>query len=647
MDRFNRDPSAIQRVRKSLTTNAKFENSLRGGGANGLTSPSSLLQFQFSTPAAEPNNSIKPSSLSDSPPTAIHNSFHRRDSDDNIDSPLLSGRRSSVTSSITTAMGPTSSSTSSSSSSSSSAHPTTLPSHGSFSSSGRLLLHTAPRRSSVSKGSMQNDKQPARLVYQTAFGGKMNFLLLRDETAIGRKEDNHIVLTCAKISKYHAVITRNDFGFWLKDRNSSNGVRVNGSLIDPSEPIFLTEGDEIQIGTILMIFHDEIDKSLVPPISSATAIASESGLGNYDGDEEELSPISSAGPEDLVTILPSEQKYEETVTIRAEIDAIEDTDFRNVSDVTDVSTLKEDYEKLRLAYELSKISLTNDINELFAKMLDMIFELLPVDRGVVLLVDQHTGLLATQYVKLRPGKGNEKREILLSSTILKKVFYSRTCLVTSDACEDPTLGQASSIKFGQIRSVICVPLISHNKVHGILHLDSRERINTFSSKDVGIVKAICNQTAMAIENSILMKEVESKVKMTEQLRRFLAPQVVERMVNRQDMIKRGGRDVVGTIVFADIRGFTNISEKCEPSEVVMLLNDYFERVSFLLLLLLFYFINSHLLIHFTTKNSSSKSCSSTTELSTSTLVTLSWPISVPSKTKKIPNTAPLLLVLNS
>jgi class 3 adenylate cyclase len=68
--------------------------------------------------------------------------------------------------------------------------------------------------------------------------------------------------------------------------------------------------------------------------------------------------------------------------------------------------------------------------------------------------------------------------------------------------------------------------------------------------------------------------------MQEQLSRFLAPHVVEKMGTKTDMIKRGGgRLITGTIIFVDIRGFTNLSEKAGgPSEVVDLLNDYFERV---------------------------------------------------------------------
>ena len=228
---------------------------------------------------------------------------------------------------------------------------------------------------------------------------------------------------------------------YIKDRKSSNGTKVNDKAIDPDTFVPLKDKDIIQIGTIELTFFDSVDPN-----------------ENKD-DSKHL---------ELVTILPSEQIYEETVTIRAEMQA-DDVDFRKVEDVSDITVLKEDYEKLRLAYELSKMSLTNDISLLLAKSLDLVFELLPVDRGVVLLIDQNTGILGTHYVKLREGKANEGREILLSSTILRKVLYSRMCLITSDAYEDPMLGKAASVRYGQIRSVICVPLIAHNKVCSCVH----------------------------------------------------------------------------------------------------------------------------------------------------------------------------------
>lgn len=179
----------------------------------------------------------------------------------------------------------------------------------------------------------------------------------------------------------------------------------------------------------------------------------------------------------LVTILGSDNQYDQNIAIKAELDADDDViDFKRVDMVDNINTLKEDYEKLRLAYELSKITLTNDINAHLEKSLDLIFEILPVDRGVVLLVDQYTGTLATQHVKLRRGfeEQGEGAEIVLSSTILKRVYESRKCLVTMDASKDASLQAAASVMTSKIRSVVCLPLIAHNKVKVILITRSME-----------------------------------------------------------------------------------------------------------------------------------------------------------------------------
>ncbi|KAJ1533837.1 hypothetical protein HK405_000292, partial [Cladochytrium tenue] len=367
-----------------------------------------------------------------------------------------------------------------------------------------IVMHTAPRRSSVTRLDKRGTIHPAQLIMYTSFGGKNHFPLFRDETKIGRKESgNHVVLMgCAKISKFHAVILRKDDGYYVRDANSSNGVHVNNVLIPKNDPYKLRDQDNLKIGSIELTFIDEVR--------------------NDSPKRESKVPREVDENVKLVTILPSEKRYEDSMTISAEIAADDEdqksSDFRRVSDVEDASTLREDYEKLRLAYELSKISVAQDITPLLAKSMDLMFEILPVDRGVVLLVDEKTSHLATHYVKLREGKHNEGREILLSSTILRKVVNSRVALVTRDAYEDPMLGRAASIRYGQIRSVICVPLIAHNKVLGILHLDSRDRVNSsFSSKDLSLVKAVSNQTALALENMILLKEVEQKAILTEQL----------------------------------------------------------------------------------------------------------------------------------
>ena len=281
----------------------------------------------------------------------------------------------------------------------------------------------------------------------------------------------------------------------------------------------------------------------------------------------------------LVTILPSKPVYENSITVQAELDGdSEGHDFLPASGIKNDEVLKDDYEKLRLAYELSKIGLTN-INDLLEKTLDLMFSVLPVDRGVILLVDRKTDMLTTDKVKLREGKGIDNKEILLSQTVLSKVLNTKKCLITIDALEDPRIGKTYSIARGGIRSVICVPLVSRNEVHGIMHFDSQDRIDAFEEKDLALVRAISNQTAIALENLNLMKDVQKEVSIRENLGRFLPPHVVEKVIKKgEEPIKRGGRQTVGTILFADIREFTRLSEQVSPQEIVDMLNDFFERL---------------------------------------------------------------------
>ena len=365
---------------------------------------------------------------------------------------------------------------------------------------------------------------------------------LGELTTIGRKDDNDITLNCAKISKKHATITRTHGQFYIEDLKSSNGVRVNNITI--SEPTLLQHNDLIQMGTI---------------------------TGYY---KERKNSINNDSLK-LVTI--NRNAINELYSIRAEIEQQEE-DFAKAEDIEDVETLKEDYEKLRLAYELSKESVTADSKKHYLKMLDLMFTVLPIDRGVILELDYATNELKPSVVKFRDGKGDEGQEINLSNTILEKVKETRKCLITADATEDPDLGKSMSIAKGKIRSVMCVPLIAHDQVLGILHLDSKDRINAFAEKDVSLVQTIVNQTAVMIENSRLFKEFQKEVKMTEQLSRFLAPQLVQDMIHHDNPFNRGGEQKEGTILFADIRSFTALSEKLSPEEVFELLNGFFERM---------------------------------------------------------------------
>lgn len=61
-------------------------------------------------------------------------------------------------------------------------------------------------------------------------------------------------------------------------------------------------------------------------------------------------------------------------------------------------------------------------------------------------------------------------------------------------------------------------------------------------------------------------------------KRYLAPAVVEELIQNPDKLNLGGEDKELSILFSDLVGFTSLSEGRKASELVALLNEYFDEV---------------------------------------------------------------------
>lgn len=383
----------------------------------------------------------------------------------------------------------------------------------------------------------------AKIVYVSPDGLETDFVL-DARNSVGRHPKNNIRLNDREISKEHAIIERRNNEWWLNDLNSSNGSYVNARRIRESK---LTAGDELLLGSMRLVF--QIDS---PRVS---------------GDPGGVSA------KDLVTILP--QDPANSTHIHAKIDE-EDGDFLPAGEVADLEVLRRDYEKLRMSHELARIGLTTNVSELLEKTMEVVFSMFPADNAVVMLVDEDTNTLVPHTVKQRADK---KQEILLSSTIVNSSLQERASVLASDAFLDPRFSGSQSIIAQGIRAAMCVPMVAHDKVLGIMHLDSRERVGAFTEKDLQILKAIASQTAVAIQNARLVRQIEEEARTRGQLQRFLPPHVVEEMVHGKGRaIQKGGRELDASVVFCDIRGFTSMSESSSAQEVVDLLNEYFERL---------------------------------------------------------------------
>jgi len=77
---------------------------------------------------------------------------------------------------------------------------------------------------------------------------------LNSRCAIGRLDDNDLVLQTPALSRRHALLAAGPGGYTLTDLQSSNGTYLNHELV--KRPMALNDGDEIQIGEVVLRYRD-------------------------------------------------------------------------------------------------------------------------------------------------------------------------------------------------------------------------------------------------------------------------------------------------------------------------------------------------------------------------------------------------------
>jgi adenylate cyclase len=353
-------------------------------------------------------------------------------------------------------------------------------------------------------------------------------------TTIGRHPHNAVQILDRIVSKEHAQIIRQpDGSFLYRDLGSLNGSFMKDQRIHDQK---LVDGDEITLGGTVLIFQER------------SAQASQAA---------QRVSIDQPAPSDGAFI---QQKVQASA------------EFLPEKEITNIDSLRADYEKLRLAHELGRsIGLEVDIDGLLEKIIMKAFELIPADRGVILLMESDGP--KPRVAKTRDGR-NEK--ILLSRSILSEVVQHKTAVLSSDASADSRFQGARSIIMQGIRSTMTVPLIHQDQLLGIMHLDSMVAANAFGEKDLQIFASIGNQAAVAIHNAMLALKIEQEAKTRAQFQRLLSPNLVEQVVAGNLQLEKGGALAETTLLFSDIRGFTAMSEKRAPQEIVRMLNEYFE-----------------------------------------------------------------------
>jgi len=291
---------------------------------------------------------------------------------------------------------------------------------------------------------------------------------------VGRDATNLLQLHDSEISRRHAEIRRQGNHFVLADLGSSNGSFVNGHRVVTHE---LTSGDQIQLGTTIMLFTGPSDQ------------------------EQDLA--------EKIDIVGTEQPTDSHIVRRMTQE--EGSEILTPATGSESPWLSRARSNLQIMYRTAlAVSHTLDIDQLLARIMDLIFEWVECSRGCIMIVDPHTKEIAPKVHRTRRG-GQHDEKITISRTILDYVREHNEGVITSNAREDQRWDPGGSILQTGVHEALCVPMQGRYDMVGAIYIDTttppdqvivRGYRRKFTEEHLKLMIAIGHQAALAVEDTM-------------------------------------------------------------------------------------------------------------------------------------------------
>jgi Nif-specific regulatory protein len=286
------------------------------------------------------------------------------------------------------------------------------------------------------------------------------FPLPEGEVSIGRDSSNQLWTADPAMSRRHCLLLPDGSGqFSIRDLKSRNGTLVNGVPVEQQQ---IRHGDQIFIGDSVLIFlieegGNQFQKNPVEFAETA----------GFEGHPLLLRAEDSLylRPEKVVASLPPSARW-----------------------ARDLNSL------LKIATGIGGI---RDQDSLQWQLLGFIFDIVPAERGAILLGDRAEEFGSTAAWDRVRGPGHPVR---VSRTVVARVMRDRVGMVVSDVSGNETLRQVKTLSELKVSCLLCVPLMAAGKILGVIYVDSCNPAAIFDENHLQVMAAVAGIASLALEN---------------------------------------------------------------------------------------------------------------------------------------------------
>jgi adenylate cyclase len=372
-----------------------------------------------------------------------------------------------------------------------------------------------------------------RILYKTGSEDKKEFSTDSKLVILGRlksKQRDYLSLNDDKVSAHHARLTYENGEYWIEDLGSTNGTWVNNKRIRVKT--HLTPKTVIRVG------GTSLTVEVVP------------------GKPSQL-------PEVAITVSPEETPAE---TVKAD-EPMPDL-------VLDETSSKKARHRLSVFFELSAaLGEIDNVESLALTIITHLHKAFPRKGRAI-----RCGLLLGEDLVLKAYHPYDKPPSC-STTLARYVLAKEeACLWNVGAKTD--VEKSASLFQHKTQSAMYAPVIWKDETLGVLYADASSPKAAFSKDDLQLMQAIGTLGAMFMNNLSLQQNLQREAVIKNRLLAQFPPKIAERLSHQPDRISFASEKVDNvSVLFSDVRGFTKLSAKLEPEQVVKMLNDMFHDLT--------------------------------------------------------------------
>ncbi|MGA9526119.1 MAG: adenylate/guanylate cyclase domain-containing protein [Myxococcaceae bacterium] len=379
-------------------------------------------------------------------------------------------------------------------------------------------------------------------------------------THLGRADENDIVLSGDLVSRRHARLRVRGDQLIVEDLGSRNGSRINGLPLHGNA--ILRPGDLISVGENTLAVRQP------SPVETAATEMHEAGATK-----------PTVRDLDIESAVLKARDLRESVVMRA-LDNVVPFGSGPGASPFDEAERQVNYGWLLALYKIAeRLNTAQTLQEFLDDTADRVMERVQATTAVVLL-RQASGAMSPATVRHRGQLA--KGELPLSEAIVEAALKKGAALAVADVRDDARFSNRESVILYGAAQVLCIPIKSDDQFVGVLYLNRSSQESGDLDHLLDLCTAVANLIRTGIDKFGSAHRVDGHERTRQALERFHAPHIAEKRaaeLARSSGKPTGMEERTCTILFADIAGFTQLTQRLPPERVTEILNEFYQRMS--------------------------------------------------------------------